>query len=168
MEIERAKRDTASLRNWKADISRLVATGVLTVAALSIAGWPQGAGAAWITLGVGVLAFILVLASEFAWNLALAPLRLAREENARLREENDALRGTADELEQAKRQRALIERQLLVANRTIAIQEVDIRVWGGAHNEAVATGHVLPLDAILARRANELKARNIDKPLPPE
>jgi hypothetical protein len=152
MEIERAKRDTTSLRNWKADIGRLVATGVLTVVALAIAGWPDGAGAAWITLGVAVAAFVLVVAAEFAWNLALAPTRIALEQCERQREQ----------------ERALIERQLLIANRTIAMQEVDIEVWGGAFNEAAGGKPPLSLAAILARRDVMLKARNIDKPLPPE
>lgn len=38
MEIDRAKRDTTSLRDWKADVGRLVATGVLTIIALATAG----------------------------------------------------------------------------------------------------------------------------------
>jgi hypothetical protein len=84
MEFERAKRDTASLRNWKADIGRVLATGVLTVVALAVAGWPEAAAAAWITVGVAALAFVLVLAAEFGWNLLMAPGRIARDENARL------------------------------------------------------------------------------------
>ena len=168
MEIDRAKRDTTSLRDWKADVCRLVATGVLTIVALATPGWPSGAAAAWITLGVAVLAFVVVLALEFAWNVALAPLRGSREENALLRGENAALRETANELDGLKRQRELLERQLLVANRTIAVQEVAIEVWGGAYREAANGKSALPLAAVLARREVMLKARNIEKPLPPE
>jgi hypothetical protein len=96
MEIERAKRDTTSLRDWKADIGRLVATGVLTVVALAVAGWTEGASAAWIALGVAVLAFVLVLAAEFAWNLLMAPGRIAHDENIRLRKEYTVQLGERD------------------------------------------------------------------------
>jgi hypothetical protein len=146
VEIGRAKQDTTSLRNWKADLLRLLATGVLTVAGLALAGWPDDAAvAAWVALAVALTAFLLVLAAEFAWNLALAPGRIARERH--------------------EQERALLEHQLAVARRTIAVPEVDISIWSGAFNEA-AKGQVLPLEAILARRDVTLKARGLDQPLP--
>jgi hypothetical protein len=169
MEIERAKRDTASLRDWQAGIRRTIATGVLTFAAFAIAGWPDGATAAWITLGVAVVALGLVLLGEFGWNLALAPLRMARENNARLRDENAALKATAVEVEQVERmreqERALFNRELADTRRTLAIAEVDIHVWGGAYAEGIR-GRLPPLAAIMARREKVLKARNLDAPLP--
>jgi hypothetical protein len=169
LELRRAMEDTSSLRDWKVSVVRVVATGALTVLVLAVAGWPSGLAAAVIAAVVALLSFAFVLGAEFGWNLLMAPGRIATEERDTLREENAKLKAEAEDIESLKRlqdrERRLWEHQLAVARRAIAIQEVDIEIWGGAFREA-SEGHILPLPAILARRDVSLKARNIDMPLP--
>lgn len=62
--------------------------------------------------------------------------------------------------------RGLAERQAEMSARRMAVAEAWTEVFGGALSEAVGTGRVLPLEAILARADMTMKARGLDAPPP--
>lgn len=130
--------------------------GVGTALALAIAGWPDGVTQAIVGVAGLVVGTTLAFGVEFL---------LDRYANVR------ALQTRIDELEDDIARRAevqrLMEHQLVVARRTATIGEVDIKIWGDAFHEAASTGRILPLAAIMARREMEMKARNLDRPIPP-
>ncbi len=144
-------------RSWSADLGRVTGGGVGSILALAATGWPSNAAeAAWVGLAGLIIGLMLALGIEYLLRLraAVGDLHtLARE----LESERE-LRGE---------ERKLYDRQLLEERYRVAIAEVDIQVWGDAFNEAARTGRVLPLAAIMARREVTMKARNLDKPLPP-
>lgn len=80
------------------------------------------------------------------------------------------LRAVERDLETLKREHAaerhLWAYRLEASELRLAVSQVEVEVWGGAFNEA-ASGQVLPLAAIMARLEVTLRARNIDRPLPP-
>jgi hypothetical protein len=145
------------VRSWRLDFGRAAAGGLGSVTALSLTGWPDDpAVAAWI----GLAGLLVGLAVSFGM-----------EQIVRLHIEVGRLQGVKRDLQIERTRRAeeqrLYERQLVIAKREAAINAVDVEVWGGAYNEAQATGQFLPVDAILARREVLIKAKNLDVPLPP-
>lgn len=140
------------------DLVRVVLGGLGSVVALSIAQWPSNAAkAAWAGLAGLILGLVCAFGIEYLARLRVAVRRL------RVIEQQ-----LAAEKESRAEERKLYDRLLLIERRRVAVAEVDINVWAGAYDELAKTGHVLPFSAIMARREITLKARNIDKPLPPE
>jgi hypothetical protein len=75
------------------------------------------------------------------------------------------------ELEQqieVQRQRVqLLEQQTRLAQRAQAVSEAWTEVFGGVVSEAIATGRVLPMEALMARAEMTLKSRGLDVPVTP-
>ncbi len=148
-------RSSLSRRGWKGDLARLIGAALGTVIALTAAGWPGGAAEqAWIALGGAIVGFAVCVGVEYIIALHVEVRRLRGIER-----ELDAQRV------QIEQERKLYRRQVEVAQREAAINAVWMEVWNGAFREAM-TGHVLPLDAVLARADAMVKAKNLDKPLP--
>jgi hypothetical protein len=144
-------------RSRSVELGRVAGGGLGSVVALEAAGWPSnGAEAAWVGLGGLIVGLVLVFGVEY-----LLRLRAAVGDLHRLTGELESERQLRGE------ERELQDRMLLEERYKVAIAEVDIQVWGDAFNEAAKTGRILPLAAIMARREVTLKARNLDKPLPP-
>jgi hypothetical protein len=154
MEQRRWKPD---VRDWRLDLARTLIAGVGSILALTIAGWPSNtAEAAWIGLGGLVLGLSLSFGAEYV---------------VRLRREVARLQGIERDLAQERRsrteERKLREYQLTLANARAEVNAVDLKVWADAFNECARTGRALPLAAIMARREVGLKAKGLDKPIPP-
>ena len=81
------------------------------------------------------------------------------------------LDATEAELARQRQQTAAIEahanRKIELAQRETAVCEAWMEVFGGALSEAMKTGRVLPLDAIMARAEVTMKARGLDAPIGP-
>lgn len=143
--------------NWRRDFARAGASGLGTVLALWVTSWPGNAAeGAWAGLGGALVGLALCLAAEHV-------VGLSRE----LRRLNGLECQLEVERAQMAQERKLRQRQIEVAQREAAVSAVWTEVWGGAFNEAIGTGHILPLSAVLARAEVMLKAKNLDKPLPP-
>lgn len=142
--------------DWKLGLSRAVAGSIGSGTALVLTGPPENPGKALV---VGLLGLVIGLLLAFGLEYVL-----------RLHGEVERLQAVESELVAEKeargRERDLLRHELAVARRALVISEVSVGVWGGAFSEAAA-GHVLPLDAILARIGAEQKAKGLDIPLPP-
>ena len=61
----------------------------------------------------------------------------------------------------------LLEEQTQLAQRAQAVSEAWTEVFGGVVSEAITTGRVVPLEALMARADVTLKARGLDVPVSP-
>ena len=61
----------------------------------------------------------------------------------------------------------LLEEQTRLAQRAQAVSEAWTGVFGGVVSEAITTGRVVPMDALMARAEVTLKARGLDVPVSP-
>lgn len=124
------------------------------------AGLASGLGDGWVRAAVGILGAVLGLLIAFAVERLLEQ-----------RAEVKVLRMRVVELEAAGAQREQLDRlrdyQLAVAQRTAAVAAIETKVWGGAFNEALRTGHFLPVEALLARIEVEQRAQNLHIPIEP-
>ncbi len=124
----------------------MLATGVGSVVAVAIAG-----GAAWAILGALVG---LLLAFGVEWGVSV---RAKLQRLAELEREAESLRQAQE----------LFRQQAEAARREAAVSAAWTEVFGGVVSEAISTGRVLPLQALMARAEVTLKARGLDVPLYP-
>ncbi len=143
-------------RAWGRDFARVAAPGLGTIIALWARSWPDGAAeAAWTALAGAVAGFLLCLAGEHVIGL---------------RAEARQLQGMERQLEAERAQMDLQLRQaayrVQVARRESAINAVWLEVYASVHREAAEHNVIVPPAAVLARVDVNLKAKNLDKPLP--
>jgi hypothetical protein len=149
--------ESGRVRDWKTDLLRTTAGAFGTVVALAIAGWPSSAAtAAWTGLLGAVFGLGIAFALEYLYRLRHDALLY-----------HEAVRTLASEREQWERERRVHEYRVAVAQREAAVSAVGVEVFGGAFNEAVSTGHVLPLSAIMARYEALMESKNLNTPIPP-
>jgi len=142
------------VRNWKLDLGRVSLSGIGSVLALTIGGWPANAAeAAWLGLAGLLVGLALAFATEYIVRLHSQVSRLKYIE-----------RDMHAQREQQTQGRQLFEQQLAVKQREADIRAVFVEVWGGAYAEAIKTGQVLPVAALLARYETVMKARGFDTP----
>jgi hypothetical protein len=145
-----------TVHEWRLDFSRVAAAGFGTIIALAVTAWPGGAAGALVGLTGALVGLSLWFGIEFVSGLRAEVERLRTVE-----------RELETEREQRAKERKLREHQLAVAKAEAGINAVDVEVYGGALREAATAGQVLPLTAILARRDALMKARGLDRPVPP-
>jgi hypothetical protein len=135
---------------------RAAGSGLGGIVALWATGWPgHPADAGWVGLGGAIVGLILCLGTEYVLNL-----------NNEVKRLHSLERELEAERSQMSMERTLRDHQVVLAQREATVSSVWTEIWGGAFNEAVSTGHILPLSAILARAEVTLQAKNLDKPLP--
>jgi hypothetical protein len=77
-------------------------------------------------------------------------------------------RALSAEREARAQERELLNYQLMVERRRAAAAEVGVSVWGGLFNETNKNcPNPVPVSVIMARQEVELKAKGLDRPLPP-
>lgn len=145
-----------SVHECRLDFIRVAAAGAGTVIALAVTAWPNGAAGALIGFIGALIGLSLWFGVEFVSGLRVEVERLQNVE-----------RELQAERDQRAKERKLRDYQLAVARAEAGINAVDVDVYGGALRETAATGQVLPLAAILARRDALMKARGLDRPVPP-
>ena len=153
---QRAKAETHGLKNWRGTAARTVLAAVLLVLALLTFGPIEGIAREVVGAGVLLLALVLAVAGELAWNMLLARRRLAEEEVARLTEENSELAAKAALADQHAEQAQLLQERWGKQQRAYAIVEAQNKVMWGVYGEQ-AKGIAVPLDAVLARIDIETK-----------
>jgi hypothetical protein len=144
------------VHEWRLDFSRVASAGVGTIIALVVMAWPGGAEGGLVGLLGALAGLSLWFGIELVSVLRAEVLRLQNVER-----ELEAERG------QRAKERELREHQLAVARAEAGVNAVDVEVYGGALREAATTCQILPLTAILARREVLMKARGLDRPIPP-
>lgn len=143
------------LRDHRNEILRTLLGALGGGSVLAAAGWPEDLAGAALTL-IGLSAGVLVA--------FVAEALLDREgEVAALRER---VRELEEAAEQYAEERKLWEYQLALAQREAAVNGNSIEVWGGAYSEAMRTGHLLPVAALMARLEMTSKAKGLDEPIP--
>lgn len=76
--VERAIKDTGSLRDLRLDLARAVAATSISLPVFGLAHWPEGAFGIWLGLVIVITAFLLVLAgsgSTCSWLMGAWPER---------------------------------------------------------------------------------------------
>lgn len=71
------------------------------------------------------------------------------------------------EAEVMRRTQELLRQQAEAAQREAAVSAAWTEVFGGVVSEAITTGRVLPMEALLARAEVTLKARGLNVPVKP-
>jgi len=71
------------------------------------------------------------------------------------------------EIEIHREREHLLEEQVRLARQAQAVSEAWTEVFGGVVSEAMTTGRVVPLEALMARAEMTLKARGLDVPVAP-
>ena len=71
------------------------------------------------------------------------------------------------ELASRRERERLLEEQTRLAQKAQAVSEAWTEVFGGVVSEAITTGQVVPLSALMARAEVTLKARGLDVPAVP-
>jgi hypothetical protein len=138
------------------NLARVAAPGLGTIVALWARSWPDGAAeAAWTALAGAVAGLLLCVAGEHVIGL---------------RAEARRVQGIERQLEAERAQMDLQLRQaayrVQVAQRESAINAVWLEVYAGVYREAAEHNVIVPSPAVLARVDVNLKAKNLDKPLP--
>lgn len=139
------------------DVIRAISVGICAPLALWIAGWP---GHAAVTALVGLLGAIVGLFVAFFIEHVLEWRTKAHTLDKRIVE-------LERELWESKRLHKILEHRVRVAQAEAAISAIGTEVFGGAFNEAARTGHILPIEALMARMEVMQKAKGLDKPVPP-
>jgi hypothetical protein len=147
-------REVSGVRNWQVTLGQALAGGVGTIVALTIAGWPDDAAeAAWVGLGGFLVGLALAFAGEYL-------LRL----HADVRRLRDVDRQLEAEREQRAEERRIWSYRIEAERRRAEVAAVGTEVFGGAFNEAQATGHFLPVSALMARMQMLQKAKESINP----
>jgi hypothetical protein len=134
------------LRQWQRRVLEVLATGVGSVVAVALAG-----GVAWAIVGA-LAGLLLVFGVEWGVSVRAKLQRLAE-----LEREAESLRQTQE----------LLRQRTEAAQREAAVSGAWTEVSGGVVSEAMTTGHVVPLAALMARADMTLKARGLDAPVKP-
>jgi hypothetical protein len=119
--------------------------------------------------GAGSVAGVLLIDS--AWGTVPGALfgllvSFAAEWALQHRAEFRRLREVERELHRQVQMRELAEEQARLSARRMAVAEAWTEVFGGVTSEALRTGRVLPMEALLARAEVTMKARGLDAPPP--
>jgi hypothetical protein len=139
------------------DLIRFLSAGIGAPLALAVAGWPGGS----------LLPAIIALAGGIVGLLVAFFIEHALDWRAKSKSRGNQVVELERELWEAKRLQKILEHRARVAQAEAAISQIGTEVFGGAFNEALQTGHFLPVDALMARMEVMQKAKGLDKPVPP-
>ena len=122
-------------------------TGLGSAIALALA----GGGAGWAIPGAAV-GLVCAFAVEGGFNVRVKLRRLAELER---------------QIEIHREREQLLEKQAGLARGAQAVSDAWTEVFGGVVSEAITTGRVVPVEALMARAEVTLKARGLDVPVAP-
>jgi hypothetical protein len=122
-------------------------TGLGSAIALALA----GGGAGWAIPGAAA-GLLCAFAIEGGLNVRAKLRRLAELEQ---------------QIETQRQREQLLEQQTRLAQRAQAVSEAWTEVFGGVVSEAITTGRVVPMEALMARAEMTLKSRGLDVPVTP-
>ena len=134
------------LANWQRRVLEVLVTGAGSVVAVAI-----GGGAAWAIPGA-LAGLLAVFGIEGGVSIQAKLRRLGELER---------------EVASMRQAQELYEHQTELARREAAVSAAWTEVFGGVVSEAISTGRVVPLDALMARAEVTLNARGLDVPLKP-